>query len=206
MNTNKGQLKPISARKVAANQKNARASTGPHNCDRTRYNAAKHGLLAQGITELDQPEKFRPLLVRLREELQPVGILEEECIHQIGLLTVRIRRARLLEAEAFTAHLNPPKTVLHPGEFDLDTRALGWTEVVDEGLPAQVSMDTVDQINRTIVRYEVSAEHRWLRWLHELERLQRLRRGENVPAPATLDVNLHQQGTALGSFGNSPNE
>jgi hypothetical protein len=206
MNTNKGQPKRASAKKIAANQRNAQRSTGPHNCNLTRYNAAKHGLLAEGVTELDQPEEFRPLLVRLREELQPVGVLEEECIHQIGLLTIRIRRARLLEAETFTAHLNPPETVYHPGEFDLDTRGLGWTEVIDQGLPAQVSMDTVDQINRTIVRYESAAGHALIRWLHLLERLQRLRRGENVPTPATIDVNLHQQGTGLASFGNPPYE
>jgi hypothetical protein len=193
--------KQISARKLAANRANAMKSTGPNKTVSTRFNAQKHGLLSQGVTELDNPEQFQSLVEQLKIELQPVGVLEEECIHQIGLLTVRIRRARLLEAEAFTAHLNPPETVPHPGKFDFDDRALGWTEVIDQGLPAQVSMDTVDQINRTIVRYEVSAEHRWLRWLHELERLQRLRRGENVPAPATLDVNLHQQGTALASFG-----
>jgi hypothetical protein len=204
MSKHKEHSKQISARKVAANQQNAAKSTGPLDTRSTRYNALKHGLLGQGVTELDLPRKFEPLLVHLREELQPVGILEEECVHQIALLTIRIRRARLLEAEAFTAHLNPPKTVRHPGQFDFDDRALGWTtEVIDEGLPAHVSMDTIDQINRTIVRYESAAEHKLFRWLNQLERLQRLRRGENVPAPATIDVNVHQQGTALGSFGNS---
>lgn len=193
--------KQISARKLAANEENAQKSTGPISTISTRYNALKHGLLSQGVTELDLPRKFEPLLLHLGEELQPIGILEEECIHQIALLIIRIRRARLLEAEAFTAHLNPPKTVYHPGEWDFDTSKDGWTEVSDQGLPAQVSMDAVDQINRTIVRYESAAEHKLFRWLNQLERLQRLRRGENVPVPATIDVNVHQQGTALASFG-----
>lgn len=43
----------LSKAKVEANQSNAKASTGPVNTVSTRYNAVKHGLLSQGITELD---------------------------------------------------------------------------------------------------------------------------------------------------------
>jgi hypothetical protein len=99
-----------SVRKLAANRENAQKSTGPANTTSTRYNATKHGLLSEGITELDNPEAFQALLEQLKTELEPVGILEHECVHQIALLISRIRRARLLEAEAFTAYLNPPET------------------------------------------------------------------------------------------------
>ncbi len=196
------EVKPTE-KKVAANKQNAQKSTGPHNSSLTRYNATKHGLLSMGVTELDEPHKFHALLAQFKKELQPVGVLENECIDQIAVLTIRIRRARFLEAEAFTADLNPPETVSHPGKFAFDPHDLGWNEVVDPGLPAQVSEDRVDQINRTVVRYETAIEQKLFRWLNQLERLQRVRRGERVPAPATVDVNVHHGSDGVASFGNS---
>jgi len=66
MSTNKDQSKQISARKLAANQENAQKSTGPINTISTRYNAAKHGLLSEGVTELDNPAMFCDLEQRTR--------------------------------------------------------------------------------------------------------------------------------------------
>ena len=40
-----------SAKKDAANRVNGQKSHGPTNTTSTRFNATKHGLLAQGITE-----------------------------------------------------------------------------------------------------------------------------------------------------------
>lgn len=144
---NRQRSKQISRRKIGANQQNAQKSAGPINTTSTRYNAVKHGLLAKGVTELDDPQKFQALLAQFKKELQPVGVLEDECVDQIAVLTMRIRRARRLEAEAFTAHLNPAHIVHHAGTFTaLDPDAFGRDEIVDAGLPAQVSMDVVDQI------------------------------------------------------------
>jgi hypothetical protein len=191
-----------SVRKLAANRENAQKSTGPANTTSTRFNAQKHGLLSLGVTELDNPGKFEPLLEQLKAELQPVGILEHECVQQIALLMIRIRRARRLEAEAFTAHLNPAKTIHHPGSAFADPCELvGWTETLDVGLPAQVSNDAIDGINRTVLRYETSIENKLFRWQNQLERLQRLRRGEEIPAPTSIDLNVGAGG--VGSFGNS---
>jgi hypothetical protein len=195
--------KEITTRKMAANQANAQKSTGPTNTVSTRFNAQKHGLLSQGVTELDDAEKFQAFVEQLKAELQPVGILEDECVRQIALLTVRIRRARLLEAEAFTGHLNPPKTIHHPATAFADpSELIGWNETVDPGLPAQVSNDAIDGINRTVLRYETAIENKLFRWQNQLERLQRLRRGEKMPAPAAIELNVHTAGD-LASFGNS---
>jgi hypothetical protein len=190
-------------RKIAANQENAQKSTGPLHTESTRYNATKHGLLSQGVTELDERDKFQSLVEQLTWELQPVGILEDECVRQIALLTVRLRRARRLEAEAFTAYLNPATTRHHPGTAFADPSELvGWTETLDVGLPARISNDAIDGINRTVLRYESSIENKLFRWQNQLERLQRLRRGEKIPAPANLELNVHTAGE-VGSFGNS---
>ena len=197
-------MSKISKRKIAANRENAQKSTGPANTTSTRYNATKHGLLSEGSTELDNPETFQALVEQLKAELQPAGVLEHECVQQIALLTVRVRRARRLEAEAFTSYLNPAKTIHHPGTvFADDSEVIGWTETLDVGLPAQVSNDAIDGINRTVLRYETSIENKLFRWQNQLERLQRLRRGEKIPAPANVELNVHTAGE-MASFGNSP--
>jgi hypothetical protein len=57
-----------SARRIAANRINRQKSHGPKNATSTRLNATKHGLLAQGITELDDVEGYRTILSDLVRE------------------------------------------------------------------------------------------------------------------------------------------
>ena len=86
--------------------------------------------------------------------------------------TLRPGRASLLEAEAFVSALHPPQTVYHPGTLTaVDPEAFGSMEVLDPGLPARVSNDAIDQINRTVLRYETAIENKLYRALHYLERL-----------------------------------
>ncbi len=65
-----------SAKKVASNRINAQKSSGPTNTNSTRFNATKHGLLAVGITELDDAEGYRTILSDLIREKTPVGPAE----------------------------------------------------------------------------------------------------------------------------------
>jgi hypothetical protein len=98
--------KSSSSEKIAANRSNSKKSTGPHNVISTRFNATKHGLLAAGITELDDPDDYRNTLNRLKE-----GYLVEErefVLGRIALGMVRLRRCARLEAEYLTGILNPP--------------------------------------------------------------------------------------------------
>ena len=80
------------AAKIAANKKNAALSTGPKNCTSTRFNAVKHGLLAQGIMELDSPETFPAFCAKITAELQPVGEIENILARRIALDMVRLSR------------------------------------------------------------------------------------------------------------------
>ena len=80
-----GERKPTSLKKVEANRRNARLSTGPrteHGKRAVARNAIKHGLLAREvvITAGDGEEdlqEFEALLERLWQEYEPVGVLEE---------------------------------------------------------------------------------------------------------------------------------
>ncbi len=185
------------------NRRNARKSTGPKDTPSTRFNAVKHGLLAEGITELDNPETFREFCAGLEAELKPMGEVERFLVRRIALGIVRSKRAALIEAEFLTAELNPPVTET---SFTDVSRILAEMEAktveVDPGLPARLSAEAVDALANTFARYETAIENRLFRALNQLERMQRLRRGEAIPAPVSADIAIH--GDKLASFGNSP--
>jgi hypothetical protein len=184
--------KQIHDTRTDANRRNSRRSTGPNDTTSTRYNAVKHGLLAEGVTELDNPETFRAFCAKLETELKPIGEVENFLARQIALDMVRLKRVALLEAEFTTAQLNPPITETHPGLQQILTQEDRETVVViDPGIPSRLSAEAVDALASKFGRYETQIENRLFRHLHELERLQRLRHGEHVPAPASVDVAVH---------------
>ena len=177
--------------RAEANRCNAKKSTGPKDTTSTRYNAVKHGLLAEGVTELDSPETFTEFCAKIAAELQPVGEIETFLVRRIALGMVRLKRAALLEAEFITAQLHPPVTEKHGG-MDADLEAMiGRTEVIDPGLPARISSEAANTLASTLARYETAMENRLCRELNQLERRQRLRQGEKIAAPASVDITVH---------------
>ena len=182
--------------RTEANRENSRRSTGPKDTASTRYNAVRHGLLAEGVTELDGPETFAVFSATLEAELKPVGEVECFLTRRVALGMVRLKRVAMLEAEFLTAQLNPPVTEQQDGmDSDFEAMLNGRVVVTDPGLPARVSAEAVDALANMFARYETMTENRVYRALNQLERMQRLRRGEM----------LHPSGGGpLASFGNSP--
>jgi len=176
-----------SSKKVAANRINGQKSHGPIHTTSTRFNATKHGLLAMGITELDDVEGYRSILNDLRQEKTPVGIQETLLVDSIALDIVRLRRARRLEAEYITAVLNPP--IHGPRLFGDDILVEG--QMLDPGLPAPISAERGQFLVSCYQRYESIFANRISRSFLELERLQRMRNGERLPAPTFVDVSVH---------------
>lgn len=192
----------LSKAKLEANQANAKASTSPINTVSTRYNAVKHGLLSQGVTELDELD-YHSLLSAVQKSLKPVGPIETVLLEHICLCLVRLKRAHGLEARFITGELHPPITKKEGG-LDIDLEAFaGKIVVIDPGIPAPLNTDVVDSLIGKFQRYETAIENKLYRALHELERLQRGRKGEKLPIPATVDVGLHSANEHLASFGNS---
>jgi hypothetical protein len=97
--------KPTSQRKIEANRRNARRSTGPRTSTGKKtvsQNAVKHGLLAREVVILDgdgkeDGDEFQELLERLRADYQPVGVVEEMLVEKIA--TSWWRLGRVLRAE-----------------------------------------------------------------------------------------------------------
>jgi len=184
-----------SKKKVAANRINGQKSQGPTNTTSTRFNATKHGLLAVGITELDDAEGYRTILSDLMREKNPVGAIETFLVESAAIEMVRWLRARRLEAECITGELNPPTR--RPSMRDM----LGGDDVgqvIDPGLPAAISAKAVQQLV-TLQRYESTSANRFFRILHELERWQRMRKGERLPAPVAVDISVRAGTGAMDS-------
>jgi len=178
-----------SRKKVAAKRRNGKKSNGPTNTTSTRYNATKHGLLATGITELDDAEAYHAIVRDLEQDKKPVGPIEIFLVKSAALDMIRAMRARRLEAEYITSQLNPP--IETPGMLGNLGLGLDQPETIDPGLPAAIDAESAQRLVGAFQRYESSFTNRLFRTLHELERLQRMRLGETLPAPAVVDVTIH---------------
>ena len=98
--------------KTDSNRLNAQNSTGPRDATLTRFNAVKHGLLAKGITELDDAEAYESLVQRLTLDRDPVGDLEIFWVRRIAFCMTRLDRAARLEATYINAEIHPPSQEL----------------------------------------------------------------------------------------------
>jgi hypothetical protein len=98
-------MEKTSLRKLNANRRNALQSTGPrtpHGKRISRWNSLRHGLLARDVVIQDGParereEDFLKLLAALRNDLEPMGSLEEILVENIAVCYWRLRR--VLQAE-----------------------------------------------------------------------------------------------------------
>jgi len=117
--------------KADSNRKNAQQSTGPHDTTSTRFNAVKHGLLARGLTELDDSDEYESLIRHLTETYQPIGELEKFFVQRIAFHVIRLQRTQRLEAEYITGEI-------HPAVKGQSLEEMFEPGIIDEGLPAAV--------------------------------------------------------------------
>jgi hypothetical protein len=171
--------------KADSNRQNAQQSTGPHDTTSTRFNAVKHGLLARGMTELDDSDEYKSLIQRLTEAYRPVGDLEKFFVQRIAFHMIRLQRTERLEAEYITGEIHP--AVKAPSLEDMVEPG-----VIEEGLPAAVGAVSAINLVSGFQRYETAIENKLYRAINQLERLQRTGRGEFVPAPQTVDLSINR--------------
>src|SRR5215469_5794914 len=96
-----------SAKKIEANHLNAKKSTGAKTTAGkliVRTNALKHGLLAKYavVISSDGPQaraRFEELLTAIRDELDPVGMLENVLVERIATSIWKLRRVAAHERE-----------------------------------------------------------------------------------------------------------
>jgi len=181
-----------SEKKIAANRTNGKKGTGPDNTLSTRYNAKKHGLLAAGVTELDDPEEYRRIVHGL--DVSYADELTKFFRRRMALIMVRIRRAERYDAEFITSILNPR---VYKSE-DPFKSVLSPPRLVDPGLPASIPYELFDGVMK-YQRYEVALENMLFRNMNGLERLERMTQGEQLAAPAVVDITIHNDPAELDS-------
>ena len=175
-------MKENNVNKTDSNRLNAQNSTGPGDTALTRFNAVKHGLLAKGITELDDSDAYESLVQRLTLDYDPVGDLEIFWVRRIAFCMTRLDRAARLEANYINAEIHPPSQ-------EQDCVA----PITPELGPTTVGALSAINLVSGFQRYETAIENKLYRAIHELERRQRMRKGEFVPAPQSLDVSIHSE-------------
>jgi hypothetical protein len=169
--------------KTDSNRLNAQSSNGPGDTTLTRFNAVKHGLMAKGLTELDDSDAYESLIQRLTLDYHPVGDLEIFWVRRIAFCMTRLDRAARLEANYIHAEIHPPSQ-------EQDCMAPITPEV---GLSTVVGALSAINLVSGFQRYETATENKLYRAIHELERMQRMRKGEFVPVPQSLDVSIHSE-------------
>lgn len=169
----------------------------------SKYNAQKHAILRQTITEYEK-EIYTNVLQQLIQEFKPEGVIEEILVERIAVYYVKLYRVAKAENEFFKEKFNieKVKTIFHEENEHMKLIPLPVYEentVIKPAYTAKVTSDDIEKITKTYTRYETTLENRLYKALHHLERLQRMRKGESISAPFTFDVGIDE----MGSFGKS---
>ncbi len=169
-----------SKKQLLANQQNAKlggvkTETGK---EVSKLNSTKHGLLSQEVLLKDEN---KPELATLRQQLndyfQPETGMEQILVDRIIANVWRLKRVLKIETEMIENDCKP-----------------GFMENEKKGLGTALSYDFAN--NDTygkLIRYETSIERGLYRALHELQRMQAQRKGQQVPLPVVIDVEMNKE-------------
>jgi hypothetical protein len=156
-----------SDRRIEANRCNAQKSTGPRTPEgkaAVALNGMKHGLLSREA--LVQGEREVDLVnfgKRLRAQLAPVGELELLLADRIISCGWRLRRLLRVESRLFK----------------------------EDGAQLEQAFSNYGREKMAVLsRYEATIERSLYKALNELQRLQAARRGNTVPSPEVVDVDV----------------
>jgi hypothetical protein len=209
-----------SEKQAEANRRNALKSTGPKTPEgkgAVSLNALKHGLLSRETLLPDEDEEaLRDLGEHLREELQPVGELENLQVERIVSGYWRLRRLGRVEGGIFVSQrfevlaeqaqreandyeFHPIDTLMegtrvkkeHIEKYEeaLERARRMRSEQGDETATlGRIFVRDADKANAfaKLFRYEAAIERSIYRALHELQRLQAARRADGNVSPPAV--------------------
>lgn len=173
----------ISLKKLEANRRNAKMSTGPKTRagkNRSRKNAFKHGILSSALLikegqGAEDRAEFDELINALEIDLAPVGALEVMLVEKIAVCFWRQKRSLRSEAGFVRRAFAEKWRNLYP-ELNAERDAITDHLCLPQGRQLE-----------GILRYETAIQRQLAHALNQLERMQRSRRGEHVPAPLTVE-------------------
>ena len=116
----------VSQKQLEANKKNAQKGgvKTAEGKEIVKYNALKHGLLAQEVViaigeGAENPEQFKVLLEDLKTQLEPEGALEEMLVEKIAVAYWRLRRAYRYEVGLIRQELDTATDDFYSSEAPL---------------------------------------------------------------------------------------
>lgn len=151
----------------------------------SKYNALKHGIFRQSLTQYEA-DFYEGVFDDLLEQLAPEGFVETVLVERMAMCYLRLFRIAKVEKEYMLSRLSP-RVVRN--SFDIN---LG-EEVVQEGYVPVIGINTLENMNEKLLRYDTSIERSLLKALHELQRLQAQRKGENPTLPLAIDVDISKE-------------
>jgi len=160
----------VSEKQLIANRENGKLGGVKTEAGKqaVRLNAVTHGLLTKvAVVRGEDPALLEQLRENLITEMEPHGEMETLLVERIATGMWRLRR--VLNAESTRLQHEWDKRERYPF---VGAYILGWEK---------------------LSRYETMIERQLYKANAELERMQRIRRGEHVPAPMAIDVNLSHQ-------------
>jgi len=181
----------VSARKIEANRRNSRKSTGPNTAagkKRVSKNAIRHGfyskwLLVQHPDGKEDRAEYDDLYLGVREHYQPVGWLEEFRVEEIALLSWRRRRPLRWESGMIAKALATHSYNLQESK----TSGLEEPEAVPSSSPEtdaitdHLFLPSKEDLDK-LLRYEALLNRHLNHAFAELERLQTRRTEESTLA------------------------
>jgi hypothetical protein len=141
-----------------ASRRNGRRSHGPENTERTRYNAMKHGLCAEGLTPWDNAEEYREIIRALMDRYGASDPIDIFMIQQCAQEMLRICRMDGMEADSITAL----------SDMSSDSSS-GGSPTIHYSVIKEYAGPMFDMLNR----YRNGGMSRLLRYRRELERIPR---------------------------------
>ena len=165
-------VRSISEKKLEANRRNARQSTGPKTeagKQASRLNAVTHGLLAKAVVITagdyrEDAQEFTQLLDGLREQYMPEGMAEDLEVQQIALYYWRKMRAVRYEHGAIRKRTGDMREREERGRqegVDNRLRFGGTLEETAHGI--QYLIDNLGVAKEEALEGKVSGE--WQKWL-----------------------------------------
>lgn len=171
----------VSDKKLAANRRNSKLSTGPKTKagkNRSRRNSTKHGILTSVLLIRDGAgaeacSEFDRLFTDLRQAFKPVGGAEKLLVELISICLWRERRALQCEAgEIQQAFL-----------YDGWLRRRQWAGPADEIEAMKLCFILPAGGLESRLRYQTANRRQLIATWNQLERMQRARKEEEAPAP-----------------------
>ncbi len=188
----------ISDNQQKANEQNAKLGgvKTPEGKEISKYNAQKHAILRQTITEYEK-ELSDFVFNQLVKELNPEGVIEEILVERIAIYYVKLFRVGKAEKEYLKSLLLPTK-IEYPKGNKYELASLQEERVI-QGYQSKVSPADIEQITNIYSRYEITIENRLYKALYELERIKRMTKGESISPPVSVENKIAE--ILMGSYG-----